>query len=286
MESIANFFLKTNIHLMVLVLVTIAISIYFVIMKALNKESKITFFPFIFPIVVTFLIAYATQEYARNKSTLNDVDFFCSQIERFAPNEYSKEKLFEIHDELTGIKIGKLEMFLAGESFKELHRAISKVNYEAQFIDHYILSWENELDLIYQANLAAIGRGVKIARLFILTDVTVKDPKRLEIAYKIMEKQNRDGINIKYARQYDLIRSDIKYPSYALNNLAFFDQKVLFIFTPTTQDYGIPTHTLILWNKNDILEKNPWPGLSISKYVFEFNSDSKRNIFSREFINY
>lgn len=286
MESIANFLLKTNLHLIVLVLAAIAISIYFIIMKALYKEPKVSFFPILLPVITVFLITYATQEYARNKLMLGDVNFFCSQIERFAHNEYSKAKLYEIQQELFGIKNKKLEMFLEGDSFKELYRAMSKVNFEAYFIDHYILSWANELELIYQTNLVALSRGVKITRIFILTDGIIKDPKKLDIAYKVIEKQYKDGIEVKYARQYDLIRSDIKYLGFALNNLAFFDRKVLFIFTPTTQEYNIPTHTLILWNKEDVQKKNPLPRLTISQYVYNFNNDSREHIFSPDFVNY
>jgi len=255
-------------------------------MKTLKKQPSVTFLPLILPIIITFLIAYATQEYARNKIMLSDIDFFCAQFEKFTDNGYSRAKLNDIRQELLGIKRKKLEKYLEGDSFKELYRAMSKLEFEGYFIDHYILSWKNDLELIYQTNIAALKGGVEIIRLFILTDEIIKNSDNLNTAYQIMERQFNDGIVVKYARQYDLIRSEVRYLSLTLNNIALFDQKILFIFTPANQTYSVPTHTQIYWSKEDLMEKNPFPEIFKSSHIHNFYENSKTQIFSNNFISY
>ena len=140
------------------------------------------------------------------------------------------------------------------------------------------------------ANQAAVGRGVKIRRLLVLTREQMQRATLVADAAQVMDDQQRAGIKIYYAFREELIRSpafqrleeDFKKHGAAQDlNAAMFDGEIL-IFS---QSYGqVPlgmvgkptpitmiNQLTITWKPELIRDLNPAPLFDMTRYVFEYD---------------
>jgi hypothetical protein len=140
------------------------------------------------------------------------------------------------------------------------------------------------------ANQAAVGRGVKIRRLLVLTREQMQRAALVADAAQVMDDQQRAGIKIYYAFREELIRSpafqrleeDFKKHGAAQDlNAAMFDGEIL-IFS---QSYGqVPlgmvgkptpitmiNQLTITWKPELIRDLNPAPLFDMTRYVFEYD---------------
>lgn len=140
------------------------------------------------------------------------------------------------------------------------------------------------------ANQAAVGRGVKIRRLLVLTGEEMQRGALVDDAAQVMDDQQRAGIKIYYAFREELIRSpafqrleeDFKKHGAAQDlNAAMFDGEIL-IFSRSYGQVplgmvGKPTpitminQLTITWKPELIRDLNPASLFDMTRYVFEYD---------------
>ena len=140
------------------------------------------------------------------------------------------------------------------------------------------------------ANQAAVGRGVKIRRLLVLTCEQMQRAALVADAAQVMDDQQRAGIKIYYAFREELIHSpafqrleeDFKKHGAAQDlNAAMFDGEILIFSQSYGQVHlgmvGKPTpitminQLTITWKPELIRDLNPAPLFDMTRYVFEYD---------------
>lgn len=141
------------------------------------------------------------------------------------------------------------------------------------------------------ANQAAVQRGVKIRRVFVLNQAQVKDTAQTADFLQVLDDQRRAGISVHFAFREELgstltfqrLASEFKkYGVHVDINAALFDNEIM-IFSKAYVDRllginGVPLPITMIdqlnitWNPDHLRELNPNP-LFETRYVFEFRGE-------------
>lgn len=266
MQEISDFFLNTDIHLWITLIVATIVMIYWTISKIINIK-EIDAITVIAIIGIPAVMSFSVDKLLGNYRIKGNVDYFIKQLEDYADCEYAQDKLGEIRRDLLKFKNRSVETYNVVETISEQIRALNNAKYHAIYIDHYILSWNEEIELLFQANIVALEKRIEIKRLFIIPEEIWKNNEKMETAKMIMKRQYDAGIDVRYIRQRDILKSDINYRYYALNNYCLIDNELLAIIIPASQIKIVPIRSMLVWNKERIEELNTFQNLLISKYL-------------------
>jgi hypothetical protein len=122
------------------------------------------------------------------------------------------------------------------EFYLEAARAMDHAKLQVRAVDPLAIGWESRSAILnlYQANLRAIERGVKVMRIFVMT----RDEFAGEDFRKILALQLRDGIDVRIAYRDELpSTSDNTWASPQSYNFAVYDDQLVTDVFPTPGQY-------------------------------------------------
>lgn len=280
-EELISYLLTSWHHVLVLVVAGIMFIVHNVMWYGWGKgESLITQAI----LIVVCLIAFdsVNEGYQAIRKEKLYLSTALHEIEEKTNNKYAKSFLSEVSGKINqSIDNKTIETTSVREGTIELIRAMDTAEDSLIAINHYIEGWnEPELEEFYTANLEAIGRKVNITRIFILRDDVLLNPKRLQIAIKIMDRQKNDKINILVALECE-IRKERNYEKLALSDCGLYDKKMLGYDMSLGPGQKVPGLIGFTWDPKQIKKRSPFKYILKSKYVKEYTDETRESLLSK-----
>lgn len=240
-------FLTENWHLILLGgLCILALLIDLLAKHKFTNDRKLSVVVALF---ATFGIAWVTQEYRRNEQSVGDVDYFLAQLATHSGpnNAFRSDILLDLHRELVNFKQKTLEASTESGVRYQVDRALRNANKSVTFMDNYLLLWEQAPDSRFQDERAAIRRGVVVRRIFILSDLLMRDKTQVARSKSIMDRQAKAGINVSYVLETDLQR-DPTYSRYAYVDYVLVDDEILIKIGARVSPTAPPIFCQVYWD--------------------------------------
>jgi len=229
-------------------------------------------------LVVLFIFFPLTPSLAEEKN----IERLLGQLKKNSLPDYAKSKLEEISRSLNSFDDNNITTSDDEDTLHELVRIINNTRSTYHALNYHLYGWNTKLEYLYRANVEAVKRGVSVSRTFILTEDVLYDPAKLLDALRIMETQKKDGIKVMYGLQRDLI-AEANYHKYALMDAGLSDDNVLVWVTAVSLKGPQPAGIIVTWDKNRIMEKNPFPYLKTSPHIQPFDEDAKKRLLGKTY---
>lgn len=132
----------------------------------------------------------------------------------------SQELLADFKKNLAQLEQGYL-LLNEAEFYLEGVKAVSQSQQQVKAVDPLEVGWESRgaVRNYYQANLQALSRGVKISRVFVISQRDLLNPE----VQKILQQQRHDGVDVYIAYREDLPLNEANQDVYSLD-FAIYDE--------------------------------------------------------------
>ncbi|MEM8721885.1 MAG: hypothetical protein AAGE84_21740, partial [Cyanobacteria bacterium P01_G01_bin.39] len=214
------------------------------------------------------LIAFLTATYILTSTIRLDIISLNQQkLPPFTENFYDSLVREQIDFLSDGIKKNEIVFDNSKESIFQLLKLLDNAQESYEAINTYTESWKKEINDLSQASIAAVEKGIKVSRCFILKNNYFEG--ELEEQFKEMKKEEEGGIEVFYIEENDIG----KMPFFRDNNLrsmALVDSKILATDTSPRGASGGVTSITIIWKKSKVIN-NPFK--QIMKYEKKFDSN-------------
>lgn len=194
-----------------------------------------------------------------------------------AMNAYAAAKLEELERNLKEFPGKTIETSDEDESLHELIRILKTTQSHYEALNHYVFGWNTTMEYQYRANREAVQRGIKISRIFIVTEETLSSADKFHDFLNIIESQQKDGIDVFYGLQSTL-EKDPEYQKFAHIDVGLSDGVVLAKVTAVSVKGPQPSNVIITWDADSIKEQNPFPYLTKSRHIKPFNELEKKKL--------